>query len=75
MWPPSSPDLAPLDYAIWGYLLREMGPIPHPSVPVMKTAVDKAWDTLSSDYIKRVCGSFRKRLEKVVAADGGIIEK
>ena len=75
MWPPGSPDLAPLDYAVWGYLLWKMGPSPFPSVPVMKQAVDNAWEELTSDYVTKVCGAFRKKLVKVVAAQGGIIEK
>ena len=74
MWPPQSPDCSPLDYGVWGRMVQMMGPIPYPSVPVMKQAVDKVWEDLTEEFVKKTCGSFRKKLEKVVAAKGGFIE-
>ena len=39
MWPPSSPDLNPLDYAIWGALERRACATPHINVDVLKDTI------------------------------------
>ena len=40
----------------------------------MKEKVDAAWRQLDADFVRRVCRGFRRRLEAVVAAEGGRIE-
>jgi len=75
MWPPSSPDLNPLDYSVWGVLEAKACKTSHPSVEALKVSIAKNWRTLSKDYIVRTCRSFRTRLEKVVKAEGGLFEK
>ncbi|QQP53333.1 Uncharacterized protein FKW44_005782, partial [Caligus rogercresseyi] len=39
MWPSSSPDLNPFDYAVWGTLKKEMNKTSHPNVDSLKTAI------------------------------------
>ena len=74
-WPPSSPDLNPLDYAFWGYLLKCIGIIPYPNLETMKKCVDDAWESLEAGYIQKTCAAFPKKMRQVIAASGGIIEK
>ncbi len=74
-WPPSSPDCAPLDYSIWdrvaGVACREDAP----NIHTLKHWVNKAWRDLGADYVRRVCRGFRRRLEVVINAEGGCIER
>ncbi|CAD6199298.1 unnamed protein product [Caenorhabditis auriculariae] len=57
-WPASSPDLNPMDYAVWGYLTD-------------KTALIKKWDEINDDYLRAVIDAYPKRLKAVINAKGG----
>ena len=57
-WPPSSPDLNPLDYAMWGVLERATNKTSHPNIDSLKAAIIKEWDNLSEDFIVQSCCSF-----------------
>jgi len=75
MWPPNSPDLNPVDFAIWG-ALQQM--VYHQqrfdSVDELKRAIVKAWDKLSQAFFDRSIGEWRRRLDAVVQQNGGHIE-
>uniref|UniRef100_A0A914CSL2 Tc1-like transposase DDE domain-containing protein n=1 Tax=Acrobeloides nanus TaxID=290746 RepID=A0A914CSL2_9BILA len=51
-WPSYSPDLNPLDYAIWGYLEAKTCEKPHESIKSLKKAIKKAWDEMPDDMVK-----------------------
>ena len=74
MWPPSSPDLNPLDYSIWAKVEEDACSKPHSSVTSLKASVETAWSNLSKGYIKKTCHAFRGRLEAVVVKEGLHIE-
>ena len=74
-WPPSSPDAAPLDYGIWGYVESKACATPHANVDALKSSVEKEWDAMPVDHVIKVCRAFRPRLEAMVEADGGHFEK
>jgi hypothetical protein len=74
MWPPSSPDLSPLDYSIWVRVESKACATGHPNLNSLQAAVATQWAALPKDYIQAVCSSFRQRLEKVVKAGGDYIE-
>lgn len=75
MWPPNSPDLNPVDYAIWGalqekvYLRRKFT-----TVEQLKLAITEEWRNLGQRFIDRSINEWRRRLEKVVEKQGGHIE-
>jgi len=73
-WPPYLPDLNPLDYSFWGVLQDKVQARAHDSLDDLKQTITKEWRRLSSKYIRRTCGAFRRRLEQVVAANGSYIE-
>lgn len=73
-WPPSSPDLNPLDYSIWARMEAEACRTPHKNVAELKAAVDQAWANMDEMYIMKVCKKFRTRLEAVVDKNGGYID-
>ena len=74
MWPPSSPDLSPLDYGIWGKIERKACSTPHRSVEDLKACVEEEWATMSVAFVKRTCSKFRPRLEAMLKAEGGHFE-
>ena len=43
LWPPSGPDLNPLDYAIWGALENKTNATSHPNIGALKTAIEEEW--------------------------------
>uniref|UniRef100_A0A0K2TN17 Uncharacterized protein n=1 Tax=Lepeophtheirus salmonis TaxID=72036 RepID=A0A0K2TN17_LEPSM len=51
MWPSSSPDLNPLDFAVWGTLERETNWTSHPNVDSLKATIVKEWNNLSEKFI------------------------
>ena len=74
-WPSQSPDCNPLDYSVWGRMVDKLSRRPHSSVAAMKQTVSQVWeDEMTPEYLRNVCGSFRSRLEKVVAVGGGVFE-
>lgn len=74
MWPPSSPDLNPLDYGIWSALQPKACATSHASVNALKLSVEKEWSAMDTDFIVATCQSFRPRLEAMVDAKGGLFE-
>ena len=74
LWPPSSPDCNPLDYAVWGVLQVRVGATPHSSVQNLKAAITREWGLLTPAFITKSCKRFRGRLEAVIAAEGGHFE-
>ncbi len=73
-WPPSSPDLAPLDYGIWNNVERKACAEAAPSIPVLREQVAQAWTAQDPAEVRKVCRGFRRRLEACIAAQGGYIE-
>ena len=74
LWPPSSPCLNPLDYAVRGVLEDKVGATSHPSVDALKNKVKEEWAALSPAFIKKSCRSFRRCVEATIEAEGGHIE-
>ncbi|QQP55087.1 Uncharacterized protein FKW44_008153 [Caligus rogercresseyi] len=73
-WPPSSPDLNPLDFAVWGFLERETNSTPHLNVDSLKASIIATWANISTDFIKKSCAAFRHRVDAAIEAKGGYIE-
>ena len=47
LWPPSSPDCNPFDYAILGVLENKTNGTSHPNIGLIKTAIEKEWNKMS----------------------------
>jgi hypothetical protein len=73
-WPPSSPDLNPLDFSVRAFVARRACKDPHPNLDSLKAAITAAWSSMTPDYIVATCQKFRPRLKAVVRAEGGHIE-
>jgi len=78
-WPPNSPDLNPLDYHVWGWMLDKFNCLNPQSknIPELKTALlmtGGLWDELPQEAIRKSIASFRERLRACINARGGHFE-
>lgn len=74
-WPPNSPDLNPVDYAIWGALQeRVYHGRKFENVEQLKQAIVLEWRALSQRFIDGSINQWRRRLQGVVQENGGHIE-
>jgi len=78
MWLPNSPDLNPVDYAVWGALQQQ---VQHnrtfTTVNQLKQAITEEWNKLSQRFIDRSIDEWRRRLipgTRVVQQQGGHID-
>lgn len=73
-WPPSSPDLNPLDYSIWGILEARVNARRHISVESLKQTLLKEWEKLSMEDVRAAIDTWPTRLSQVNKAKGGRFE-
>uniref|UniRef100_A0A914E5S4 Transposase n=1 Tax=Acrobeloides nanus TaxID=290746 RepID=A0A914E5S4_9BILA len=73
-WLPNSPDLNPLDYAVWSILEQKACAKPHSNVESLKRALKKAWNEITLDTLVKIVDNFPKRLKACVDAKGGHFE-
>jgi len=66
VWPPVSPDLNPVDYAVWGGALISLPTLKLHVFGELKQAIINAWQELSQLFINRSINEWRRRLECVV---------
>ena len=71
LWSPSSPDLNPVDYKIWGILQERVYKTSGKDVDELRRRIAEEWDKLDQRIIDKTVGEWRKRLQARVAAGGG----
>lgn len=69
-WPSSSPDLNPLDFFGWGYMLSKIGDTKGMSLTSFKAHLVKIWDEMPMETVRASCDNFFKRLKLVVKCRG-----
>ena len=74
VWPPSSPDLNPLDFSIWAYVQAKACKVQHPNLDALQLSVSKVWNDMTEAFIRSTCSTFRPRIEAVIEAEGGYID-
>ena len=72
--PSCSPDLNPVDYAIWGLLMQRLGRKKYRSLQELKAALRRAGESIRVEELRNIIGQFKKRLEACVIAKGGNFE-
>ena len=60
---PSSPDLNPCDYYLWGRLEQMVNNRSYDSISALKRALTRAWAELNQDEVSRACNSFVGRVK------------
>ena len=66
LWHPSSPDLNPLNYAIWGVLENKTRATSYPNIGSPKTAIEEEWNKMSEEIILKACKSFWRRVDTII---------
>ena len=74
MWPPSSPDINPMDFAIWSILESEVSTRSYPNLDSLKAAIRSAWAKLDEEVVRHSCASVKTLVEKMIKAKGGHFE-
>ena len=74
-WPPSSPDLNPLDFYYWNAVVREMDVNMFTNRDEFQAEIDRAMKCVSVDEIRKSVQSFTKRVRKVEVSEGRYIKK
>jgi hypothetical protein len=73
-WPPSSPDLNPLDFCVWGMLEQVVNENPHRSIDSLKRKLITEWNKMDMDKVRAAIDCWRRRLTRVVQCKGGRFE-
>ena len=71
LWPPSSLDLNPMDFAVWSILESNASSSYHPRVTSLKAKLKHLWGKISQETIRASCNQVTDRLRCVVEAKGG----
>ena len=74
MWPPSSPDLNPLDYCIWGILEGRVNAKRHLSLESLKATLIREWEAFPMEVVRESIDAWRRRLKSAIAKIGGRFE-
>ena len=73
-WPPSSPDLNPLDFFVWSYVENITNMTSHNTKANLITAICRVFAELLSALVEKACSQFQIHIEVVIEAEGGYIE-
>ena len=73
-WPPNSPDLNPVDYAVWGILQERVYRRRIRDVDHLKERLIAEWRRLDQNIIDRAVNQWRERLRGCVIQNGGHFE-
>uniref|UniRef100_A0A1I7XK25 DDE_3 domain-containing protein n=1 Tax=Heterorhabditis bacteriophora TaxID=37862 RepID=A0A1I7XK25_HETBA len=72
--PSNSPDLNPMDFAIWSILENKSSRTSYNNLDSLKMALVKSWDEISQEELRPIVGNFETRLRACVTAKGGNFE-
>ena len=70
-WPPSSPDLNPLDYFVWSYVENITNMTFHNTKASLIAAIRRVFAELPPALVEKACSQFWIRIEVVIEAEGG----
>ncbi len=74
-WPPSSPDLNPLDYFVWGYLRTHTNRHAHSTKASLIPFIKENFASMDTAMVAKTCVAFRGRVEAVIEAEGVFFSK
>ena len=65
-----SPDLTPLDYALWCFLENKTNATSQPNIGLLRIAMEEEWNKMSEEFILKACKSFRRHVETIIKNNG-----
>ena len=74
IWPPSSPDLNPLDYFVWSIVEEEVNEYPHKTKDSLKAVIVWVMSNMNKELLIKAWSRFRPRIEAVFDASDGLIK-
>ena len=74
VWPPSSPDLNPMDFGIWSILEQKACSTSHPNIETLKRKLKASWEEIDPEVVCATCAQILPRLRRLVKNKGGYIE-
>lgn len=75
-WPPNSPDLNPVDYAIWGNLEAAVHKNRNlNSMDDLQEEIVRCWENFDQNTINGAINQWKRRLQKCIEQTGGHIEQ
>ena len=75
LWPPSFPDLNPMDFGIWSILERKACAVSHSNVEKLKKKLKESWAKIESETIRGTCDQVIYRLCRVILKRADILNK
>ena len=73
-WPPSSPDLNPLDFSVWSILQTKACCKSHKNLEALKRSIIRAWSEIPQETMRMAVEAVPSRLRAVIKKKGGYIE-
>ena len=73
-WPPSSPDLNPLDYFVWSSIKNITNMTSHDTKASLIVAIRQVFAELPLALVEKACSQFRIHIKAVIEAEGSYIE-
>ena len=73
-WPARSPDIAPCDYFLWGYLKAEVYKHRPTTIDELKAAISQTIAEIPPEMTHRVMENFRNRLQQCITNRGHHLE-
>lgn len=74
-WPPRSPDLSPLDFFFWGTIKNKVYVSRPQTVDGLRDRIVEACRGITREQLRRVVENNRRRIEKCISVNGGLIEQ
>lgn len=69
-WPARSPDIAPCDFFLWGYLKAEVYKHRPRTLPALRNAIQEEIDLIPQEMLVRVVQNFRGRIQQCINSGG-----
>ena len=74
MWPPSSPDLNPIDYFVWGHFEACVNRRPHTIMASLNVSIREQFAVMPRDLVTETCRWFRGCITAMIEAEGDYIK-
>ena len=69
-WPPNSPDLNPLDYHVWGEMVRTTNDRSYDTAEELEAALVNSAKNFNKEALIKACRRFEEKLEQCIANGG-----